>query len=40
MTALDGMIHGFFTMAELFDKGKDAVGQAAHALRDAFETGA
>ncbi len=32
----DGMIHGFFGMSAVLDKGKQAVDQAAAALRKAF----
>ena len=32
----DGMIHGFFRLASLIDKGKDATSQACSALKDAF----
>jgi acetyl esterase len=32
----DGVIHGFFGMANLFDKAKQAVDEASQALRTAF----
>jgi acetyl esterase len=32
----DGMIHGFFGMPAVLDKGKQAVAEASAALRDAF----
>ena len=32
----DGMIHGFFGMAAVLDKGKQAVAEACAALRQAF----
>jgi acetyl esterase len=37
-TRYDGMIHGFFTMSGLLDKGKAAIRQAAAALRAAFQS--
>ncbi|HLX38772.1 MAG TPA: alpha/beta hydrolase [Candidatus Binataceae bacterium] len=36
VTRYPGMIHGFFTMANLLDQGKKAVAEAATALRKAF----
>lgn len=36
MTRYEGMIHGFFTMANVLDKGKQAVSEAAQALKQAF----
>jgi acetyl esterase len=35
LTRYDGMIHGFFGMAPLLDQGKQAVAEAATALRAA-----
>jgi acetyl esterase len=35
-TRYDGMIHGFFGMSALIDKGKQAIDEAASALRAAF----
>jgi acetyl esterase len=32
----DGMIHGFFGMSAVLDKGKQAVAEACTALRQAF----
>ncbi|MGZ4122731.1 MAG: alpha/beta hydrolase, partial [Tumebacillaceae bacterium] len=32
----EGMIHGFYTMAAVVDKGKQAIQETANALRDAF----
>lgn len=36
MKRYDGMIHGFFTMADVLDQGKQAVAQSAAALKKAF----
>jgi acetyl esterase len=36
VTRYDGMIHGFFGMFPMIDKGKDAVRQASDALASAF----
>jgi acetyl esterase len=36
VTRYEGMIHGFFGMAAVFDQGKQAIAQAAAALREAF----
>ncbi|GIX49325.1 MAG: esterase [Candidatus Tectimicrobiota bacterium] len=36
----EGMIHGFFAMPELLDKGKEALAEASAALRQAFATAA
>ena len=36
VTRYPGMIHGFFTMANVLDQGKQAVAEAATALRKAF----
>jgi acetyl esterase len=38
LTRYDGMIHGFFAMAAMIDQGKQAIQQAAAALRAAFES--
>jgi acetyl esterase len=35
-TRYDGMIHGFFSMAGLLPQGRQAIDEAATALRDAF----
>lgn len=35
-TRYDGVIHGFVSFSDLVDKGKQALGHAADALRDAF----
>ena len=35
-TRYDGMIHGFFGMGAVVDKGRQAIGQAGRALREAF----
>ncbi|SDI54731.1 alpha/beta hydrolase fold [Natribacillus halophilus] len=36
-TCYDGMIHGFVSMDAFISKGKDAIAQAANALRDVFQ---
>jgi acetyl esterase len=36
----DGMIHGFFAMSVMIDKGKQAIAEATTALQHAFATGA
>ena len=36
-TRYDGMIHGFFGMSAVMDKGKQAISEAAGALKGAFE---
>jgi len=36
LTRYDGVFHGFFAMGAAIDKGRDAVRQAAGALREAF----
>ena len=36
-TRYDGMIHGFFGMSAIMDKGKQAISEAAVALKGAFE---
>jgi acetyl esterase len=33
----DGMIHGFFTMSAMIDRGRIAIQQSAAALRTAFK---
>jgi acetyl esterase/lipase len=38
-TRYDGMIHGFFGMSAMLDKGKQAVAEACAALRQAFAAG-
>jgi acetyl esterase len=35
-----GMIHAFFSWVAIFDKGRQAVGEAAAALRNAAQIGA
>jgi acetyl esterase len=35
-TRYDGMVHGFFGMPDLLDKGAQAIAEASAALRDAF----
>ena len=35
-TRYDGMIHGFFSMGAVVDKGQQAVDEASKALRSAF----
>ena len=36
VTRYPGMIHGFFTMANVLDQGKKAVAEAAQVLKKAF----
>jgi acetyl esterase len=36
VTRYEGMIHGFFSMYEVLDKGKQAIDESAGALRKAF----
>jgi acetyl esterase len=36
VTRYEGMIHGFFSMYEVLDKGKLAIDESAEALRKAF----
>jgi acetyl esterase len=38
LTRYDGMIHGFFAMSGMIDRGKTAIRQSAAALRTAFES--
>jgi acetyl esterase len=35
-TRYDGMVHGFFGMPDLMDKGRQAIAEASAALREAF----
>ena len=35
----DGMIHSFFSMSSILDKGKQAISEASAALRHAFSVG-
>ena len=37
-TRYDGMIHGFFGMSQVLDKGKQSVSEASAALKEAFAT--
>jgi acetyl esterase len=36
LTRYPGMVHGFFTMSGILDAARDAVGEAATRLREAF----
>ena len=38
-TRYDGMVHGFFGMPDLLDKGREAIAEASAALREAFASG-
>lgn len=38
LTRYDGVIHGFFTKGDIMDKGKQAMNQAADAMKKAFRS--